>query len=205
MANHETITRYPLHWPATWPRHEFRHRANFGTKQAGEFKRALTVSNATERLAREAHRLHARDEVLSTNLRLRLDGGPRSDQSAPSDPGVAFYFTLKGKPRVLACDRWHTVADNIAAIAAHIAAIRAVDRYGVGSLDQAFAGYTALPPTGRDWSIVLNVPPTATADEIERAFRDLARRAHPDVGGSDHDMARLNHARDEALRDVGAR
>jgi hypothetical protein len=33
------------------------------------------------------------------------------------------------------------VADNIAAIAAHIDAIRRQDRYGVGTLDQAFAGY----------------------------------------------------------------
>jgi hypothetical protein len=58
------------------------------------------------------------------------------------------YFKLHGKDRVLACDKWDRVADNIAAIAAHIDAIRRQDRYGVGTIDQAFAGYSALPPPG---------------------------------------------------------
>ena len=62
----------------------------------------------------------------------------------PDDPGVAVYFQLHDKERVLACDKWDTVADNIAAIAAHIDGIRRQDRYGVGTIDQAFAGYSAL-------------------------------------------------------------
>ena len=91
----------------------------------------------------------------------------------PDDPGVAVYFQLHDKERVLACDKWDTVADNIAAIAAHIDGIRRQDRYGVGTIDQAFAGYSALPPPGgtsrptRPWHEVLGVNRFATPEEAE--------------------------------------
>jgi len=91
-------------------------------------RRSLTVADARNRLDLELQRLGARDVLLSTNVQVRLDGLPRSGQNEPADPGAAVYFTLKGKPRCLACDRWSRVADNIAAIAAHVYAIRAVDR-----------------------------------------------------------------------------
>jgi hypothetical protein len=201
----DDVSRYPLAWPVSWPRTSLRLYAHFGTRKTGDYKRPMTMAVAIGRLIEEADRLGAKDQVLSTNVALRLDGLPRAGEKEPSDPGAAFYFKLKGKPRVLACDRWRTVPDNVAAIAAHIAAIRAVDRYGVGSLDQAFAGYAALPPTSADWAIVLKVSPSATEEQIEDAFRKLARTAHPDVGGSHGDMARLNEARDAALSAIRVR
>jgi len=158
---------------------------------------ALTVADALGRLFNEMRRLGVRegDVIVSTNIRTRLDGLPYSNEAAPADPGAAVYFRLKKADRVLACDRYRSVAGNIAAIAAHIEALRAIDRYGVGTLDQAFAGYTALPANAdADWAIVLGVPPTASADEIEAAFRRLAMAAHPDRGGSHDEMARLNAA-----------
>jgi hypothetical protein len=206
----ETAQRYPLAWPAGWARTPSLHRlpARFGQtirrySQDGQSSRRqsgpLSVSTATGRLQGELDRLGARDPILSTNVKLRLDGMPRSDQAEPSDPGAAVYFALKGKPRTLACDRWLRVADNIAAIAAHIEAIRAVDRYGVGTLEQAFAGYAALPPAADCWA-VLGIAPNAGLEEIEMAFRALARRAHPDAGGSHDAMARLTAAREQARK-----
>jgi hypothetical protein len=41
---------------------------------------------------------------------------------------------------------------------------------------------------------VLGVPPTASAEEIRRAYLTLARRHHPDAGGSTDEMRRLNEA-----------
>src|SRR3954469_21077375 len=41
---------------------------------------------------------------------------------------------------------------------------------------------------------VLGVPPTATPEEIRRAYLALARRHHPDAGGSADEMRRLNEA-----------
>jgi curved DNA-binding protein CbpA len=47
---------------------------------------------------------------------------------------------------------------------------------------------------------VLGVSATATPDEINSAHRKLAHTHHPDKGGRFEDMARINEARDLALK-----
>jgi DnaJ-like protein len=205
--------RYPLSWPTGWKRTSAlqRERATFGktvtkpgalkpdnTRETVKHKGQLNASDATIRLDAEIERLGGTEAVLSTNLRLRLDGVPRSDQGEPFDPGAAVYFRLKGKPRCLACDKWDRVADNIAALAQHIDALRRIERYGVGTMEQAFAGYAQLQASPSDWWIVLEVTSDATTAQIDDAFRRLAKLAHPDAGGSHEQMARLNAARDIA-------
>ncbi len=221
MSTHESARRYPLSWPTGWKRTPpaERQRANFGKSKVEAYverhydgrppetrtrtrKAPLSSADAAARLENELERLGVTDAKLSTSQKLRLDGTPRSDLSEPADVGAAVYFTLNGKPRCLACDRWTRVADNIAAIAQHIDALRRIERYGVGTMEQAFAGYAALPATGEDWPIVLGVAPTATAAEIVAAHRRLAAEHHPDKGGRSEDMARINHARDLALKAV---
>ena len=164
----------------------------------------MTVAAAISRLSGELDRLGASSTILSTNVETRLDGLPRSGQAEPSDTGAAVYFKLKGQPRCLACDTWKTVAENIAAIAQHIDALRRIDRYGVGTIEQAFAGYAALPAqaTASDWARVLKVPDTATREEIISAHRRLAIEHHPDTGGDAALMALINAARDAALKQV---
>jgi hypothetical protein len=206
------VTRYPLQWPTGWKRTraDMRQRARFGKDNRNAdgsrsgWQRQLTVADALSRLSGELSRLGATNEAVSTNVQVRLDGLPRSGQGEPLDPGAAVYFTLKGKPRCLACDRWTRVADNLAAIAGHIAAIRTVDRYGVGTMEQAFAGYAQLPAAAVDWRSVLGLGATATVEEVEAAFKARARKAHPDVGGDAAEMARLNMARDLARAELGA-
>ena len=219
MTDSGTLQRYPLSWPNGWKRTvpAARQRANFGKSDVGygslkadgsrdkiTRKKPLNPADATNRLQREIDRLNGHDAILSTNLQIRLDGVPRSDQRDPSDPGAAIYFTLNKKPMCLACDKWDRVADNIAALAQHIDALRRIDRYGVGSLEQAFAGYAALPPMATDWWAVLDIPATATADEVDEAFRRLAFSAHPDRGGTHEQMARLTEARTAAHRALTA-
>lgn len=41
-------------------------------------------------------------------------------------------------------------------------------------------------------------------DHIERAYREKAKRAHPDHGGSDAAMAELNEARAAGLKELRA-
>ena len=212
-AGHETAQRYPLSWPVGWKRTppSQRRRAAFSKITRTERVvneqivtstgvRALTVADAIARLSGELARLGATYEILSTNVAVRLDGLPRSGQPGPDDPGAAVYFRLRGKPRALACDRWDRVADNIAAIAQHIDALRRIERYGVGTMDQAFAGYAALPPSAEEWWLVLGLDSSATLEDVELAFKRLAREHHPDVGGSQHMMARLSEAREIARR-----
>lgn len=208
-----TTPAYPLQWPEGKPRttKAQRKRATFGKVKtvqsqygSGSWgqRSELSVFEAIRRLQTEADRLKAKHTVLSTNVELRLDGLPRSNQRDPEDPGAAFYFTLKGRPHCLPCDRWDRVADNIAAIAKHIEATRAIERYGVGDLAAQFTGFLALPPSKRPWRDVLGRG-IETLAQAEAVYRSLARERHPDQGGSDAMMAELNVAIADARKELG--
>lgn len=202
-------TSYPLAWPHGWPRNRSRLAARFSSDGGA---RHVTISDGLRRLEAELKRLGVAswNVIVSSNLVLGQRGMPLANQAEPADPGVAVYFKLRDKPRVLACDRWRRTAENLAAIAAHIDAIRRVDRYGVGTLDQAFAGYTPLPPPGADnrppWRKVFGIPEDmpATPSAINVTYRELAKKLHPDQPGGSHEaMAQLNQARDDALQEIG--
>lgn len=202
---------YPLAWPVAWPRCRNPTRAKFGTSsvrdgQTWRSRNSLTVAGARQRLLDELDRLGAREVVISTNLRARNDGLPYSNAAEPADSGAAVYFRLKGEPRVLACDKWDRVADNLAALAKHIEAIRGQVRWGVGSLEQAFGGYRALTAMGatKQWWEVLGVEPDATIEVVEAKRDKLLMKHHPDRGGSHSMAAEINAAFDQARRELGA-
>lgn len=208
--NAAPLESYPLRWPLGRPRTPAPKRASarFGTKVKGEHytsARQLTIDGATNRLRDTIGLLRATGFVISTNLQLRKDGLPRSGQSEPSDPGVAVYFSifksLKSHNYVVACDKWDRVADNIAACAAHLEAVRGQDRWGCGSLEQAFAGYKALTAAEaiKSWWTVLGfTEPPKSWFTVADKHTELVRRHHPDRGGDQSTMASINAARDEA-------
>jgi hypothetical protein len=208
----ENVAAYPLQWPAARKRRppaqrksgkfNAKTRNNLGWAVRGE----LTVAAALDRLQSELDRIGARLPVVSSNVETRLDKRPRSDQREPDDPGVAVYFTLDDKPHCLPCDTYTKVAANIAAVAAHIEATRAIERHGVASVSEMFSGFAALPPPGpRPWREILGLPAglKPSRDEIDRARRALAARHHPDAGGSSDLMAEINAAHDAALKEIG--
>lgn len=47
---------------------------------------------------------------------------------------------------------------------------------------------------------ILNLTKDATPEEIKKAHKELTRRVHPDQGGSDYLMQKVNQARDVLLR-----
>ena len=206
----EQIERYPLTWPLGWPRAHHRVRAPFSKVNRDpatsyRTRNRLTVNQGLWQVRDELRRLGVRDQslIVSTNIRTRLDGFPVSGAAEPRDPGVAVYFKFKGKARVLACDKWNRVADNLAAIARHIEALRGQDRWGVGSLDQAFAGYTALPAnTAANWRAVFGLGAAASWEQVSEAFRVQALVHHPDRGGSELAFKRLTEARAAAKREL---
>lgn len=137
--------------------------------------------------------------VLSSDLARRLDGSPVLNRSAPDDPGVALYFRLNGKPLTLAADRFTEVAQNVAAIAGHIDALRRQERYGVATAAESLRAFEALPPPPTPWE-TLDIAPGASRAAVEAAYRAKAKEAHPDRPGGSHDrMAALSDARDRAL------
>jgi hypothetical protein len=192
-------TRNPLAWPLGWPRAPERKPSRFTSHG-----RDITISAALSRLELELDRLGATEPLLSTNLKLSLSGVPYSGQAEPTDCGVAIYFKLKGHDRVLACDRYTSASGNIAAIASHIDALRRIERYGVGSIEQAFAGYAALPPPGEDnrpaWRSVLRFEPNdqITVDIVQARYRALAKARSNENRG----LLDLNLARDAAVMEL---
>lgn len=198
-------TRFPLAWPEGWKR-----VASYNRKEATFTKggRRLTIMNGSERVLEELEKLgvHSDDVIISSNVRTRLDGLPRAGEPKPSDPGVCVYWrkTSNEPMRCMAVDRYLEVADNLAAIAATLEAMRAIQRHGGAAiLDRAFTGFAALPaPAGgrRDWWTVLGLTSSAGRDEILAKHRELARENHPDRGGDAQRMADINAARDEALK-----
>lgn len=203
------ITRNPLCWPdhvaRTLPAR--RGRPQFSEKSIADSVSFLRAE--INRLNRREHWLNDDSIIISTNLRLKLDGLPRSDQGEPTNTGAAVYFTLRfsrnGKwherPCVLTCDKWCKVAWNLYAIAKDIEAQRARERWGCTSVEQAFRGYLAIPEKcgGPSWWELLRVNPEASEKTIKDAFRELAKTSHPDKGGSVDGWARLQEAYEQAL------
>lgn len=201
----QSASRYPLEWPLGWKRTVPHRRIRSGFRTKSTVGGALSIFQATERLERQVTMMGGQNAVLSTNVSLRLDGRPRSDEN-PTDPGCAIYFRFKQRATVFACDKYDRVADNIAAVAAHIDALRRIERYGVGTLEQALAGYRSLPAdTAADWRLVFGFKPDerVSADALKDRYRARAMDAHPDRGGNEEAMMHINRARDYALSEIG--
>lgn len=223
----ESISRYPLQWPIGWKRTPLSQQnpGKFAkrTSRVGssyQYMADVTLSEAVQRLLAELQRMAVaeHDVVISTNVVLRLDGLPRSGQGEPTDSGAAVYWRDMGQNRCMAIDRYTKVAQNVAALAATIEAMRAIERHGGASiLDRAFTGFTALPAPivagmKRHWHDVLDLwdgtdngatghMGAVCAADVQRAYRRLASQYHPDRGGDPAKMSELNAARDEALKE----
>lgn len=176
---------YPLQWPVGWPRARYRREAPF----------KVPPQQAKREMYDELRRLGAKDIIVSADQPLNKDGTPTL-RRIWGDPGIAVYFTRKGRPVVLACDQYIQPHDNMRAIGKTAEAMRGIERWGASDmLDRAFTGFEALPAPEQWWQ-VLGVGEGASVAEIDAAYRRLAPGAHPDTGGSDAAMARLNSARD---------
>lgn len=210
-----SITAYPLAWPPGWKRGDGNKFGRFGTSASVKSsysdryyrqKKQVTVAESVSRVRAELCRMGLREDdiVISTNLALRLDGLPRSDQREPDDSGAAVYWIDKtGATRCMAIDCYTRVADNLAAIAATLEAMRAIERHGGAEiLDRAFTGFTALPSpdSTASWWDVLGVERSAARADIESAYRRERSKHHPDRGGDAEKFQRVQRAYEEAVR-----
>ena len=232
MANQETA--FPLYWPRgrkRTPSSQRQDNAPFSVGEAYEKElkhwnsesketvfsvvtrrrtKAVSIPIAVDRLEDQLQRLGAQAAVLSTNLELRINGQPRSGQRDPEDPGAAVYFTLNKKRLVLACDKWVRVADNIAALAAHIRSLRSMENYGVGTTEQAFEGYRSLEDWSSGlmpWKRVLGFADDSRPSlaEVEAKWKSRMKEVHPDMSGqSGLQATQLNQAIAQARAELAA-
>lgn len=197
MENRDTVNASPLSWPAGWPRARQRTRSRFGKR---------SMASALDAVYTQLSNMGVGDWniIVSSNVELRLNGLPRSNQKCPADSGVAVYFRLKGERHVLACDRWNSPEENLWAICKHVEALRGQERWGVGSLEQAFGAYKALPAQGqtskRDWWCVLGFDSVPNSLAFVRSsYRSLSKSKHPDTTfGSESAFRELGEAWTEA-------
>lgn len=210
----DPIQAYPLQWPAGWPRKQphqrtvakFRKGAGGWVGAEGERRyqsaQRVSLSEGIRRVKRELRAFGVPEHsiVISSDLQLRIDGQPYAAQATSKlDPGIAVYWQEGKRRRCIAIDRYDRLADNLAAIAATLDAMRAIERHGGAEiLDRAFTGFIALPAP-EQWFTILGVSANATREQIDTAYRRLAATHHPDRGGDGREMARINAARDEGL------
>lgn len=200
----DTPTRFPLAWPTGRPRAKSRSGGPYYWKPYDSTSaKEITVARAMDRLEAELKRMGAVNIVVSTNLTVGVRGFFLSGQGEPQDPGVAVYFTLKGKQIVLALDAFTKLAQNIAGLAAHIEATRKIERIGVATAAETLMAFQALPPPEkprRPWREVLQMTAVVNPDEeyVQTLYRMLSKRTNGDEAA----QLELNLARDEALAEL---
>jgi hypothetical protein len=208
-----TIPAFPLQWPAGWKRTAAaqRKRANFGKKTTNSGKSQLSIADALKRVRAVLMQMGVRDYnlIISTNVALRQDGWPRSDGREPADPGVAVYWqdtSKEGWPRrCMAIDMYDRAADNLAAVAASLDALRAVKRHGGAEiLDRTFTGFTAIEhKKDGHWSDVLGCDRHASSSDVREAMRRARSAAHPDNGGTPGQFQKVMEAYQQACIEHG--
>lgn len=179
-------TAYPLHWPPGLPRSKGFLTAKFRSSISA------AVENVQGELRRFGNDTGKRVEsvLISSNVTL--------GNNRPADPGIAVYFRWDGIDCCIAVDRYHWPEENLQAVAKIIEADRTKMRHGGLNIVRAsFRGYAHLPPPkGADgqlappWRQVLGAD---TLAEAEAAYRALAKKHHPDLGG---DAGKFNQITD---------
>ncbi len=141
------ILHTPLRWPDNWPRTHSRKPANFDgdrtiTQAVRELHAALSAKSGPNPFARDIQ-ITAAD---GTSKPRGVDPGAavyfkRSPTVVGIDPGSFGAWVQPAPGIVLACDKWDDAAHNVWALVLHVKALRGLERWGVGSVEQAFAGY----------------------------------------------------------------
>lgn len=198
-------------------------------RQNARFKSSYT---ATLRLLKdELAKIDAREVIIQAFFRegqIRQDGWPKANCN-PEHPGVILTFKkpageayVKNGRRVRAvlplsfpCDTYFYMEHNLHAIALSLAALRAVDRYGVTQNAEQYSGWkqiaapsafgfdskedaaafmaaqSGFSQTPEDIRLLIAKP-----EYQHMAYRDAAKRLHPDSPTGSHELFfKLNQAK----------
>lgn len=175
------------------------HKPRAGHRVDGPFRTAL--DKALQNLKWEMERWRPLDYVISRNNQ-RVYAG---------DPAVAVWWIDRKtrELRVLACDKFLTMADNAHSIFKTLDAMRALERWGAYSAEQAAQGARAAlpPPEGQSnatpWRKILgDVPAGVTGEDaiaiVQSRYRKLAAATNGDEGA----ILRLNLAIEKAREEL---
>ena len=141
MTRH--ISASPLCWPADWKRTKSPESARFG-----KGNNPVSISKATTIIFYELSMIEIPKNrvIISTDLKLRLDGMPYFSQKEPDETGAAVWWKAAGVQQVIAMDKYDRIADNLWAIGKTIEAMRYIKRWGSSEIIQrTITGFVALP------------------------------------------------------------
>ena len=198
-----------LDWPDGF------ERTSAGEREPYPHGFRVTRSQAFDNILEELRKMDARD--------VQLDTGAEHQQRNPNkpyansdfdDPGVVVRFERNGQQFAVPCDRWDNPRDNAQAIARYLDAKRALERYGVETVESEFATQRLPPgddeadaivvgaaPNQPDPHDVLEVSPDASDAVVKAAARQKLAEHHPDKGGNRDQFRRVKEAK-EAMLDV---
>lgn len=194
------ITSTPLCWPQGWPRTRNAKHSNFG-KVGGR----PTIHRATRFVLDQLRMMGVPSwqVIVSSDLQLRRDGLPYSNQRPPEDQGIAVWWKDGEQQRVIALDQYTRIEDNLHAIGKTLEAMRGIERWGGGEiLNRTFSGFTALPaPSEGGWREVLEYTGGGLSEAREQ-YRIKRKAAHPDHGGSSEQFHAVEQAWEQAKNEL---
>lgn len=166
----------------------------------------VTRSEAFDSILDELRKMDARNVQIQTAAphTAKAPHRPYKDRD-PDDPSVVVYFERDGTQFAVPCDRWDNLRDNARAIALYLDAKRALERYGVQTVESEFA--TQALPSGEEDAIAMDEPPHEalgiapnSPDRVIRAaYQEMVKDVHPDQGGTSADLQRVKRAKEELM------
>lgn len=208
------LIEYPLCWPECRPKSGCREWSRFDLFAPSNLLTRVLIYQIFE----EMRLMGATDFTLSSNMRWEGDrdyeasGFPVfTDRRLSLDDynGIALFFNLDGKSHVITSDKFDNVWCNLKALHYTVRDIRRMERYGcMSDFGMGFAGYLLdydphAEKVGFDWREFMGVDSGIDdIDVVRERYHELGKVMHPDNGGTESGMKRLNMAFEEAKRDL---
>ncbi|HTB10966.1 MAG TPA: hypothetical protein VK752_05320 [Bryobacteraceae bacterium] len=180
--------------------------------ERSQFK--MAYNRTLDLLITELVKLDAREVLIEAGFpreKIRVDGWPFQG-ATPTHPGVVLYFKTAEGAMEFPCGTYGRFEENIHAIALTLENLRAIDRYGVTLGHQQYAGFLALPPAPKEWTVeqaaefISKVEVSgafagdpglmiANADAYRRAYRKAASKLYPHTPDKNDGWHQLSLAR----------
>ena len=187
-----------LDWPDTFERTDPSDRESY--PHGFDVTRSTAFQNVLDELRRWDG---VTDVQLDTDAQHQKTNPNKPYANATfDDPGVVVRFTKGGEPMAAACDAWTSPRDNAQDLYHYLNETRMMEQRGTVTAEHEYEKLR-LPSGDDDVAVgkppahaVLGVSRDASDDEIRDAFREKLTEAHPDQGGSEEALKRLQNARD---------
>lgn len=107
---------------------------------------------------------------------------------------VTLTYTLRGKPITLKMGSQSRAVDNLRVLFLAVEAMRLNEKRGIGEIiEQAYLQLAGPTQERSPWEI-LGIFPGLPVSVAEAMYKEKAKTAHPDRGGSQEEMRQLNDA-----------